>query len=107
VSRLQQLLKFVEEEPHDPFNIYAVALEYVKLDSDKALVYFENLVAEHPDYVASYYTFGKLLQIKNQLEKAKQVFQKGIEKADANNDQKALRELKNALTEIEFDLDEI
>ena len=59
-ERLTQLLKFLEEDPHDAFNWYAVATEYRATDPDRALVYFEKLLTEHPDYVPTYYHAAQL-----------------------------------------------
>jgi hypothetical protein len=105
VSRLEQLLKFVEEEPNDPFNLYAVAIEYSKLDLNKAEIFYRQLLEKHPDYLPTFYSFGKLLVEKNDKVNAKEVFAKGIALAEKLKDAKALRELKNALNELEFDLD--
>jgi tetratricopeptide (TPR) repeat protein len=102
---LEQLLQFVHEEPEDPFNLYAVAVEYLKLDSSKALPFFDILVSDHPDYVPTYYTFGKFLQQRGELKKAKLVYEAGIEKATKKNDIKAIGELRNALSELEFEME--
>jgi tetratricopeptide (TPR) repeat protein len=102
MSRLHQLLKFLEEEPNDPFNIYALALEYQKIDAEKALTFFELLTKEHADYVATYYHLGKLHEELGNKEQAVQIFETGINKARSANDLKALKELQNALGEIQY-----
>jgi hypothetical protein len=106
MSRLEQLLRFLEEEPNDPFNIYAVAIEYLRLDSGKAVPFFETLVAKHPFYIPTYYTFGKLLQQQKTFPRAREIFNCGIEKARAAKDVKALGELQNALSELEFEIED-
>lgn len=103
VTRLEQLLKFLNDEPQDPFNIYGVALEYQKTDSRKALEFFEVLLKDHEDYLPTYYHAGKLLLELDEIERAKQVFRRGIDIAASRNDEKAFRELRNAYAEIEFD----
>jgi tetratricopeptide (TPR) repeat protein len=102
MSRLHQLLKFLEEEPNDPFNIYALALEYQKIDPEKALTFFQLLMEEHADYVATYYHFGKLHEELGNKEEAIKILETGIEKARLCQDYKALRELQNALGEIQY-----
>jgi tetratricopeptide (TPR) repeat protein len=102
MSRIHQLLKFLEEEPNDPFNIYALALEYQKIDSQKALTFFQLLTDEHADYVATYYHLGKLHEEMGNKDKAISVLETGIEKARACGDHKTLRELQSALGEIQF-----
>ena len=105
MSRLEQLLRFVEEDPSDPFNTYAVAVEYLKLDSEKAAVFFETLLREHPFYVPTYYTYGKLLQGDGTHQRAKDVFEKGVSVALKAGDQKAIGELQNALSELAFEME--
>jgi tetratricopeptide (TPR) repeat protein len=102
MSRLHQLLKFLEEEPNDPFNIYALALEYQKIDHEKALAFFQLLTVEHADYVATYYHLGKLHEELGNKEEAIRIFETGIEKARTCQDYKALRELQSALGEIQY-----
>lgn len=103
MSRLEQLLKFLEEDPDDPFNIYALALEYQKLDPEKALVLFNLLLEEHANYVPTYYHLGKLYEETGERDKAITVFEKGVEKARIQNEFKALRELRSALDELIFE----
>ena len=105
MSRLEQLLHFAREEPSDPFNLYAVALEYLKLDSSRAAEFFESLIRDYPDYVPTYYTFGKLLQAENNLSRARGIFEAGIIKATDARDLKAAAELRNALAELLFDME--
>jgi tetratricopeptide (TPR) repeat protein len=106
MTRLEQLLRFAQDEPNDPFNIYAVAIEYLKLDSAKALSFFETLVKDHPEYLPTYYTFGKMLQQEKDFARAKQLFEKGIEQGVASKNMKAVGELKNALSELTFEMED-
>jgi len=99
-DRIQQLREFVNEDPKDPFNLYALALEYQKVDLQKAVEIFELLLRDHPDYLPTYYQLGKLYLELTENEKAMQVFGSGIEKAQKQNDVKALKELKAARQEL-------
>ena len=102
-TRIQQLEQFVNEDPTDPFNLYALALEYQKIDADKAIDIFNRLVDEHANYIPTYYHLGKLYQESAEKEKALRVFDQGIEAASIQNDLKALRELKVARQELLFE----
>ena len=102
-SRLSQLLAFLEEDPNDPFTIYAVATEYRKVDLPKALTYYEQLLAQHPHYIATYYHVAQLYIELDQPERAESAFKQGITEATAQNDALALRELKNAYNEFLFE----
>lgn len=103
-TRLHQLLKFLEEDPRDPFNLYAVALEYIKTDPQKAVPFFELLMDRHAEYVPSYYHYATLLVDLGQSERAKKILQVGIGIASKSGDLKAVKEMQNILSELEFDL---
>jgi Tfp pilus assembly protein PilF len=103
MNRLEQLLQFYKEDPQDPFNIYALALEYLKTDQRQALHFFDILLVQHPAYLPVYYSLGKYYQEQDEREKAKQLFEKGISLAASKNEHKTLRELQNALNELLYD----
>ena len=101
--RLKKLLEFLEEAPNDPFTIYAVATEYRRSDPKKTLHYFERLLQEHPNYVATYYHAAQLYLDIGKTDRAEEVFTKGIAIAREHNDALALRELQNAYNEFLFE----
>lgn len=101
--RITQLQQYVNEDPADPFNLYALALEYQKTDEGKALDIFNRLCQEHAEYIPTYYQLGKLHQASGKNEMALQVFERGIEMARKQNDLKALRELQAAKQELLFE----
>jgi len=102
-SRIDQLKQFAQEDPNDPFNKYALALEYQKTENNKALEIFEQLVIDHRDYVPTYYHLGKLYQEYGRNQDALQVFEAGISEAGKQHDNKALNELKAAHREAQFE----
>jgi hypothetical protein len=102
-DRLQQLLQFYNEEPKDPFNIYALALEFLKTDQIKSKEFFDLLLAEHADYLPTYYHAAKFYQDINKKEDAIAIFEKGIALAKRLNDSKAVRELQSAYQELIFE----
>ena len=104
-KRLQQLLIFLEEEPQDAFLLYAIALEYLKEDSSKALKYLEELLKTQPEYTATYYQLAALYIDGNELEKAKKVFEQGIEVCKKEGDQKNFEELSKAYEQFLFEFD--
>jgi tetratricopeptide (TPR) repeat protein len=103
-TRLDTLLQFYNEDPQDPFNSYALAIEYLKTDLTKSQEYFERLITEYESYVPTYYHAAKLFQETGNIEKAIQVYEKGIAVAKSQNDLKAARELKSAFDELTFDM---
>jgi tetratricopeptide (TPR) repeat protein len=102
-SRLEMLEQYYKEDPNDPFNIYALALEVQKTDAGKTLHYFNILLAEHPSYIPVYYHAGKLYQELGEKNKAVEIFESGIRQAQLANDKKAVRELRSALDELMFE----
>jgi tetratricopeptide (TPR) repeat protein len=103
VNRLELLLRYYEDDPHDPFNIYALAIEYLKSDIEKSRELFDKVMLEHPDYVPTYYHAAKLYQDLGDKEKAISIYEKGIAVAFRNNDRKAHRELQSAYNELMFE----
>lgn len=101
-DRLNQLLKYYNEEPNDPFIIYGIAMEYMNFNLNKARIYFEMLLENHPDYLATYYQVGHLYEEIEEVELAKNSYQKGMALALKLNNTNTLRELQNALNELEF-----
>ena len=96
-DRLQQLLDFRKENPDDPFLNYALATEYLKSgNADEALRYYEGLVANHPDYIGTYYHLGKLYEGLDRPEDAIATYEKGMHQAQAKRDTHALAELQAA-----------
>ncbi len=99
-SRLEQLLAFLNEEPNDPFNIYAVATEYVKNQPLQALIYYEKLLKEHENYVPTYYHAAKLYVQLGRKQQAKETFKKGLAISLQQGNRNAHRELQNAYNEF-------
>ena len=94
-QRLKILLEYLAEEPNEPFNVYAVAMEYMNTDAKKALVYLQELLEKHPNYLPSYYHAANLMA-ELEMEQAQEVFEKGIALAKQQGNEKAARELKSA-----------
>lgn len=105
-SLLQNLITFYEEDPNDPFNIYALALEYMKSDSGQAQKYFDKLLTEHPDYLATYYPAAAFFAELEKVEKAEIIYQKGIDLALLNNNTKTHQELLRAYRSFLDELDD-
>jgi Tfp pilus assembly protein PilF len=103
MNRLDILIGYFEDDPNDPFNIYALAIEYLKTDKQKSRELFEKLLDEHPAYLPSYYHAAKLYQEINEREKAIAAYEKGIAIALQQNETKARQELKSAYDELMFE----
>ncbi len=104
-ERIRLLTKYIEEEPKDPFNIYALAMEYYEENSDEALKLLRNLATNHSNYLPTYFKLAHLYWELEKWEDAETIFKSGISLADQQNDQKALSELKSAYQNFQFERD--
>lgn len=105
-ERIQQLIRFVQEEPNEPFNIYALAMEYVGSQPAQARRYFDQLLTEHPDYLPTYYHAAALYAELDERERAAELYDKGIVLARAQQNQKTVLELERAQQAFEDDDDD-
>lgn len=96
-NRLNKLLEFLKDEPNDEFLQYALATEYLRLnETDKALTYYEKLVADHPNYTGTYYHLGKLYETLGRKDEAIVIYQKGMLITKQKRDNHAFSELQSA-----------
>ena len=105
-ERIQQLIRFVQEEPADPFNVYALAIEYLPSQPKQAKLYFDQLLAEHPTYLPTYYHAAALYAEEDDRDRAAELYEQGITLARMQNNQKTLLELQRAQQSFEDDEDE-
>ena len=100
MNRLDQLQKFYEEDPNDPFNLYGLALEISKSDRHRGYALFEQLIVGFPDYVPAYYQSAILsIELTNPVG-AKETLEKGMACAKSKNDIKAFNELQQLWNEV-------
>ncbi|SEN95717.1 Tetratricopeptide repeat-containing protein [bacterium A37T11] len=94
-DRLNKLLVFLKESPQDPFILYAIATEYLRLERlEEALHSYEKLLQHHPEYVGTYYHLGKLYETLNRKAEAIACYEQGIKVARSKRDMHALSELQ-------------
>ena len=102
MDRLATLLEMERDKPDDPFLKYALAMEYVSQGNmAESRAFFERLVSDHPDYVATYYQYGKLEEEAGNNAAAVALYTLGIEKAKATGDLKTARELQQAVEMVD------
>jgi len=104
-ARIVLLKKYIEEEPDDPFNYYALANELIGQYPVKAKEYFDLLLSKHPDYLATYYHAALLYVEEEDYETAEPIYKKGIALATKHGNHKALRELNTAYQNMLFEMD--
>ena len=97
-DRLKMIENMLETNPKDSFLHYAAALEHHKNgDLNTAIKTIKGIIKNDPDYLASYYQLGKLLEEKGKAEEAIDIYKQGRSVARKQNDMKTLGELSEAL----------
>jgi predicted Zn-dependent protease len=100
-KRLEMLEQMTQRGDADAFAWYGLAMEYRRLERpEDALVTFEKLRDNHPDYLPQYLMAGQLLIEREDFEHATQWLKAGVELAGRVGDAKALGELEEALASL-------
>ena len=97
-DRLKMIETMLETNPKDSFLHYAAALEHQKNgEIISAIKIIQKIIKNDPEYLASYYQLGKMLEERNKVEEAVEVYKSGKSVARKQNDMKTLGELSEAL----------
>jgi DNA-binding SARP family transcriptional activator len=103
MNRLEQLRQFAEDDPKDPFNLYALALEYLKSDLDQAEKMLDRLLNEHELYLPTYYQAATLKEQRGNRSRALDILEKGIAIARQQSETKTQRELQAVYDELSWE----
>lgn len=102
MDRLAELEKLLQEDPHDPFVQYGIALEIAaRGDVPEAIARIEKLLSEKPDYLGAYYQLGQYYEAEENYEEAIDTYKRGIIIAEKQKNTKTLGELRSALEMVE------
>lgn len=105
LKRVGLLRGYILEEPENPFNRYALALEIKELDPNEATELFNFLLDNHSSYLPVYFPSAHFFFELGQIDKAREIFEKGIVLARDQSDEKAFKELQNAYQNFLFEND--
>lgn len=100
-DRISILKSFIAEEPSEPFNYYALAMELVNRDTEAAAKILLKMTQDFPDYLPTYYQLTDLQNRSGRQQEAIALAEKGIELALKQSDYKALAELRQLKLLIE------
>ena len=76
ISRKDQLLQMIENEPEQVFLHYALAKEFEKeLNWIEASKNYQLILQIDANYIGVYYHYGKLLEHLGQIDEAKTIYQ--------------------------------
>lgn len=104
-DRIKLLEKYIQEEPNNPFNSYALAMEYYESDPEKSAELLLELTMIHPEYLPTYFKAAHLLWEMENQQKTEELFKQGIQLAKQQNDSKALHELSSAYQNFQFEIE--
>ena len=106
MDRLKDLYRLYEEDPTDPFTLFAIGYEYLRQgDEEKALSWYESIREVAPEYTGVYYHLGKLYAALGRTAEAIKAFDSGIHICQRVREMKDLSELQQARMDLEDDLD--
>ena len=57
LDRTELLKNYIKEEPENPFNYYALALEYLTSNKTEAVTLMKLLLTDFPQYVHKKWTY--------------------------------------------------
>ena len=102
-ARIEQLKKYLEESPDDPFLYYALALEFMKETPERSAEIFRKMLTDYPEYLPVYYHAANCFWELGSTDEARSAFETGIGLAEQQEDSNTLRELRNAYMNFQFD----
>ena len=101
-SRLEALMKFLEEDPTDSFTRYAIALEHASMNNfSEAVVKLRELIVLDPNYIPAYQQLGSFLKQIGKANEALEALERGIQRAALTGDKHAQNEMQEAIDELE------
>lgn len=102
-QRISQLQEFLEKTPNDPFLHHALALELIKNGvEEEAERHFRSNLDVSPEYVATYYHLGRLLERDGRVEEAMGMYERGMVVAKAAGDGHTYNELQAAYEDLAY-----
>lgn len=105
-ERIEQLQKMLQLAPNEVFVLYALGLEYQKISEfEKAIAYFDRVLANDKNYLAAYYQKSIALAEINQITAAINTLESGLAMAKAQGNFKTVAEMNNLKMNLKLELD--
>lgn len=102
MDRMEKIRQMLSGDQNDLFLKHALALECIKIGNDQeARLLFEEILQSDPGYIGSYYHLGKLYERENLVNRAEEIYKKGIAAATKAGDTHAANELRSALEDVQ------
>lgn len=102
ISRYEQIIQMLEQEPNDVFLNYALAMEFISAnDYSAAKQQLEKTLQLNATYLPCFYQLGQVAEKLSSFDVAIAYYKQGIEVAKAQHNTKAMGELNEALWMLE------
>lgn len=102
-ERVEKLKEFLKQSPDDSFLKHALALEYIKAGNEEgARSMFEANLEKDPEYIATYYHLGKLLERAGDQQQAINIYESGMTVAKKAGDMHTYSELQAAYEDLVY-----
>lgn len=103
IERVKNLESWIREDPNEPFNKYALAMELSGNDPKRVGSLFQELMTQHADYLPTYYIAAGFFLDQGDQPKAIQALETGILIAKKQKNLKTEKELTSFLDELLFE----
>jgi Tfp pilus assembly protein PilF len=101
MTRREKLEALLQDDPHDSFLRYAVAMEHKSEGNlPAAVATLREVLARDPKYVAAYFQAAQLLAEEREIEPAQELLRQGITVAERAGDTHAAGEMQGLLTQL-------
>lgn len=105
-ERARTLTTFLAADPSDLFSRYALAMELRKDGLvDECIAELRKVLKQDPKYIGAYYQLATLLSQRGNTDEAATIFKLGIEMAEQVGDTHSAKELREAQSMMELELD--
>jgi tetratricopeptide (TPR) repeat protein len=102
-DRKKEILSLLEQEPHDPFLLYALGMEFLSENNfEEAKKYFLKILELQHNHVDTLFRLGQLEQDFGNENLALQWYEKAYEAALQQNKIKTAVEIKNIMEILKF-----
>lgn len=101
-DRMEKLKQLLARTPGDPFVLYALAMEYKRINAyADALSFLAQTLEKDPNYIAAYHQRAQVYELSGELEQARAAYHEGIAVARRNGNAHAAEEMQAALEMIQ------
>lgn len=98
---MEKIRAMLEDEPHDTFLRYSLAMEQVKVgDYTASQASFRSLMDDKPPYVPAFFMAAQSLVEQNQIAEARVLLRAGIDEARTQGNPHAAGEMSELLANL-------